>query len=57
MKKFLKNKLINIINVDDKYGVPNQRNQDMIRESFFLQEIVQLMDHIWPDEHYLRNEF
>ena len=57
MKKFLLNKLSDLINVDDDYGVPNKKNQDLFKESFLLEELMEVMEEIWPDEHYLRSDF
>jgi hypothetical protein len=57
LKRFLLNKLPNLISVDDPYGVPNDRNQTLLKESFILDELTELMDEIWPDENYMIRDF
>ncbi len=57
LKAFLKNKLHNLINVDEAFGVPNARNQNIVRESSILTELIELMVNIWPDESYMLKLF
>lgn len=57
LKKFLLNKLPGFINVDDAFGIPNTLNQNLFKESFILDELIDLMDNIWPDEQYMKRDF
>ncbi len=43
--------------MDSTFSSPNAINQEMLRESFLLEDLVELMGFIWPDEHYLRQDF
>eukprot|EP00347_Sterkiella_histriomuscorum_P006717 403351704 len=57
LKKFVKNKLNGLIKVEDQCNVPNQEIQAMIKESFIIDVIAELIDQIWPDENYLQADF
>ena len=57
IKHFVKNKLADLLNIDEPYGKPNSANQEIIKESYLLEDLVELVGYIWPDEHHMKNEF
>ncbi|CDW76579.1 UNKNOWN [Stylonychia lemnae] len=57
LKRFVQNKLSGLINVDEPYGEPNLTNQNLYKESFIIDEIIEIVDLIWPDENYMRKDF
>ena len=51
------NKLENLINVDEPYGEPNFKNQSLFKEAFLIDELIEVIDNIWPDKHYMKRDF
>ena len=44
IKKFLLNKLPNLINIEEPYGQPNSYNQMLFKESFIIDELIEVID-------------
>ena len=51
----MKNKLENLINVEQDYGRPNKDNQSLVKNACIFKMLADLMERIWPDENELRN--